>query len=1055
MRRIVHFYILFLFIVPSVFGQFYEVTRYADDNGLPSRIVRDVSQDSNGYLWVAGNNGLYKFDGQQFHAFYSTLNDTTGLRDNKINTVLAAKDGKIWIATPKGLHVLVDDTIQYFELFGNVPDGANHILDLFEDSNQNIWISSYGGFFVIEKVTGKVRNLSNQIPGFPEYRVIWGITEDYKGRIWVCRGGKPPLVAAKGTFNFKEIQLQIKDATIVTDINPFKYIQYNDDIMLINAGIGLLKGELEGDNTLSVSRFYDKNGNKIGGEFIYNSIIDSDRNIWTATWKNRFKKYRIEGDRLVEQQLISKNGLLDMSGHARSVYQDTQKNIWIANSNGLYKLSKSESEISIFPPGHVEGCLDELYSIYGLAEDRGGHLWINTPTNLYRFNKEDILVNNCPTDYLKFTNEHFVRARDLFVDSENRLWVSGQEGLSIAQLDDNYRPGKFVHITMELEMPHKWSNGIVQEDKNSFWVGNYIRLVHIVFPQGDLKTPRITTYDSSDKRPDALVNSYTLQLEQDKDGALWVGTFSGLSKLISAKGEGTFKNYESGFGQVDKLSNNAIKDLFKDSKGRLWIGTQTGLNLYNKDTDNFLQFGRKEGLPSEYILGISEDSKGHLWVATTQGLFKAIYNESMQGFVHIEYFTDRDGLADNITNRNALYIDADDNVYIGSSKGLSIFGNSETTIEARKFNLDLTTLESIQKKDQGFVSIKGRIVDNEIELSNKENSIHLGYAVLDFTDPGYNQYRHKFLPVSEEWIETGGDSHLNYYNLAPGNYELILDGSNNQGLWSETPIHLKVQVMPPFWKSKWALVIYAILLAGILRLFYVMRVRKRMRELEQEVRLEKALIREREQLRNENAADFHDELGSKVTKISMFLTLAERTIEEDKDPSNWFGKIRENVKDLSGSFRDLLWVIDPKKDSLSDAVLRLKDFGEDLFSTTDTRYSTTGYSEELTHTLLDAQTKKQVVLIFKEAMHNCAKYSESTMVELTIETSKGYSSIRLKDNGKGFNVHRQSKGRGLTNMKNRSEKIGGNLSIVSSKEGTVVSLHQIPHLREDNNDKEL
>ncbi|MEL6811336.1 MAG: ATP-binding protein, partial [Bacteroidota bacterium] len=201
-------------------------------------------------------------------------------------------------------------------------------------------------------------------------------------------------------------------------------------------------------------------------------------------------------------------------------------------------------------------------------------------------------------------------------------------------------------------------------------------------------------------------------------------------------------------------------------------------------------------------------------------------------------------------------------------------------------------------------------------------------------------------------------------------------------------------------------------------------------------------------LRNENAADFHDELGSKVTKISMFLTLAERSLEERKDPSNWFGKMRENIKDLSGSFRDLLWVIDPQKDSLSDAILRLKDFGEDLFGNTKVRYSTNGYSEGLEGAILDPQTKKQVVLIFKEAMHNCAKYSESTWVELTVESSDGYSSIRLKDNGKGFNVHRQGKGRGLTNMKNRSEKIGSNLSIVSSKEGTVVSLRRIPHLRD-------
>ena len=121
------------------------------------------------------------------------------------------------------------------------------------------------------------------------------------------------------------------------------------------------------------------------------------------------------------------------------------------------------------------------------------------------------------------------------------------------------------------------------------------------------------------------------------------------------------------------------------------------------------------------------------------------------------------------------------------------------------------------------------------------------------------------------------------------------------------------------------------------------------------------MITEREQLRKENAADFHDELGSKVTKISLYLTLAERSIDQKKELKNWFSKIRENVKELSGGFRDLLWVIDPQKDSLSDTFLRLKDFGEDLFNNSTSDFRTQGYALEAAALTLDPQTKKQVV----------------------------------------------------------------------------------------------
>jgi len=1036
-------------------GQFYEMTRYADDSGLPSRIVRDVDQDPQGYLWVAGNNGLYKFDGQQFHAYYSILNDTTGLRDNKINTLVAATDGRVWIATPKGLHVLDGETINYIELTPNASDVQNHVIELFEDSSSNIWVGSYNGLFVIEKDNDKIVNLNLDNPKLLNEKPIWGVTEDSQGRIWVARGRMVPIRIDPETYVLTELSFNIKGDFEEKDINAFSYIEYDDSLVLVSAGLGILKGRIENDSVFYIQQFKNEEGTVVGGNFMYQTIVDSKGMVWGATWRNFFKKYTVENGNLVEQEVISKNGLLDMSSFARSVYEDSQHNIWMPNSNGLFKLSETESMISIFPPGHVEACSDETYSIYGMTEDEGGHLWISTPYNVYRFDKNDILENKCPTHFLQFSDPQFHLARDLFIDSSNRLWISGENGLNIAQLDANYEPGPFVHYTGDNRLPHTWSTAVLEANSNTFWVGNYHRLLRVEFPNGDYRNAVFTAYDSSRERDDALVNSYVLALEKDVNGSLWVGTFSGVSRLISEEGEGTFENYISTFGQADQLSNNAIKNIFSDSKGRLWIGTQTGLNLYQPETNSFMQLGREEGLPSEYILGINEDSKGQLWVATTSGLFTAVYNESMEDFVRIEYVTARDGLADNITYRNALYIDQDDHVFAGSSKGLSVLGNSEVKIAARPFNLALTTLERIQNNQQGFVSIKDRIEDGELNLSYKENSIQLSYAVLDFTDPSYNAYRHKILPVSEEWIETGSKSELNYYNLSPGDYELVLDGSNNQGIWSSEPIHLKVTVKPPFWKSVWALALYALLLIGIVRLYYVMRIRKRVRELEHETRLEKALVREREQLRNENAADFHDELGSKVTKISMFLTLAERTLKEDKDPSTWFGKIRENVKDLSGSFRDLLWVIDPKKDSLSDAILRLKDFGEELFSTTETHYSTNGFSEKLEDTMLDPQTKKQVVLIFKEAMHNCAKYSESTLVELTVESSTGYSSIRLKDNGKGFNVHRQSKGRGLTNMKTRSEKIGGNLSIVSGDTGTVVMLNQIPHLRDEKTDKEL
>ncbi|MGI9550513.1 MAG: ligand-binding sensor domain-containing protein [Aurantibacter sp.] len=1034
-----------LLAAQSLSGQFYEMTRYADDSGLPSRIVRDVIQDHEGFIWVAGNNGLYKFDGQEFKPYLASLKDTVGLRDNRINAVLQTSGNQIWVGTPKGLHVLENDSITYVRLIENPTVEQEYVLNLFEDKDQNLWVGTYGGLFMVENSRAAIHFLSEERNLAVAKGVVWRVTQDNRGKIWIAAKDGPYLLGPEDNFSFRKLNVKREHDITGQEAAFFGYLHYNDSLVVVESDNGLLKGVIENDTLLNISKFLSADGNEVDGFSVERTIIDKEGNIWVGTAKNSFKKFKLKNGRLIEQEIISKNGLLDISGNTKSVYEDSQGNIWLANTNGLYKLSRNVGHNSTFPPRYIKNCLEDFYGVYDIIEDKGGHLWITTPTKLYRLKKSDLLKGKCPEDFLLFKDENMQLSRNLFIDSQYRLWIGADGGLFVAQLDEKHSPGKFVRYNKSHGLPHNWSYDIFEEDKNNFWVGNYAGLIKLTFEDGNLENPKIKVYESEVDRSDALVNSQAVDIEEDEKGNIWFGTFSGLSRLVNEEESGSFENYTYTFGDFQSLSNNSIKKIFKDDQGRLWIATQRGLNLYEPDKDRFVQFGNDEGLPSEYVLGIQEDSKGFLWIATTNGVIKTQFNDQNQSFTNIEHFTSQNGLADNIPYRNSILIDEDDNVFIGSREGVSIFKNSNNSEVNVDFKMAITGIESTQEKKQGFKSVSSRIGGNEIVLSHFENSVKLNYAVLDFTNPKYNKYRHKFLPVNKDWIETGSVSELTYYNLASGEYQLILDGSNSRGTWSKNPIQLKLTIKPPFWKSNWAYLLYLLLGAALLRFFYLLRIRKKVRELEQETLLEKALVEEREQLRQENAADFHDELGSKVTKISLFLTLAERSLNQNDDPLPWFAKIRDNIKGLSGSFRDLLWVIDPKKDSLNDTFLRLKDFGEDLFNTNDINFRTNGLDVAHTDLLLSPQTKKQVVLIFKEAMTNCLKYAESGQVDLTLESNGAFSSLELRDNGVGFDVAIKSKGRGLKNMVTRAEKINASLKITSSEKGTTVHLSRIPH----------
>ncbi|WP_353778335.1 two-component regulator propeller domain-containing protein [Winogradskyella sp. 3972H.M.0a.05] len=1053
---IVFILLLSIGVITPNYAQVYNISRYADDNGLPSRIVRDVIQDHDGYLWVAGNNGLFKFDGKHFQPYYSSLKDTTGLRDNKITALLSAQDKKLWIGTPKGLHVLEGDSIHYFKLKSGEKIGQDYIRSIVEDDNGHIWVATYEGLFAIDDEQAFLIT-DVELGDIPE-EPISGISKHKNNQIWITtNNGRVFINNDENLFKYTELKVTYEPRLNKDDIIIFRILDYNEDFMIAESNLGLLKTELKANHNIHFSYFDSENGSPLGREYIYSAMVDHESNIWIATWKNRFKKFSITNGFLKEEEVIGSEGhFMNMSGNAMSVYEDSQQNIWIPNTNGLYKLTRRDNNIKTFPPSYLPKCLEEGFSIYAIKEDKLGYLWITTPFDLYRFKKSDLLKNSCPENYLRIQNDDIHLSRYMLIDSKNRLWLGSENGLNVTQLDQNSNPGKFIRFTTKHGLPHNWCQDIYEEEDNIFWIGNYAGLVKLTLDENDIENSTIKVYASNPKDNTTLVNSYTMEIANDKDNNKWIGTFFGLSKIISEENEGKFANYLSNKKDFKSLSNDAIKRVFRDRSQRLWIGTQTGLNLYDPTKDCFVQLGRHQGLPSEYILGIDEDSNGYLWVATTNGIIKAKYDQHNERLKDITHYTKRNGLADNITYRNALYIDEDNTVFAGSRNGLSIINdNTNNTLKTEQpFNLAINTIEVIDKNTSDFKSIFVNNYNEDITLSHKENSIKIEYAALDLSDASENQYRHKISPLVTDWVETGNRSELIYYNLNPGTYHILLDGSNHSGQWSNKPIAIDIIIKPPFYYSTLAKILYVLMMLGLIRFIYLYRIRKHMSELKQQLKLEKALLNERELLRQENTADFHDELGSKVTKISLFLTLAERNIAQQKDPKEWLLKIRENIKDLSGGFRDLLWIIDPKKDSLYDIVLRLKDYGEELFNNGQKDFSIHGNFDEGIHSFLDAQTKKQVLMIFKEAMNNCSKYSECSTVQFKITYTKAFSNFSLEDDGIGFDVSKVSQGRGLKNMYNRAQKISAELEISSNSDGTSITLNRIPHMRDNFKEKE-
>ena len=247
------------------------------------------------------------------------------------------------------------------------------------------------------------------------------------------------------------------------------------------------------------------------------------------------------------------------------------------------------------------------------------------------------------------------------------------------------------------------------------------------------------------------------------------------------------------------------------------------------------------------------------------------------------------------------------------------------------------------------------------------------------------------------------------------------------------------------------MILYGLAIFGAFYAYLHYQIREREKQFETQTKIERARLEEREQVRKRTAADFHDELGHKMTKISLFVELAKRIAPAEEALQNYLGQVSDQTQVLSEGIRDFIWVLDPDKDSLFDAVLRLKDFGEELFAHTETSFRRPrDFHRNSPPFDYPLQMRRHLVLIFKEAMNNALKYASASQVRLSGERMEDHFLLVCEDDGLGFETDEKTKGGGygLGNMQSRAKQMGGDLQITSVPgQGSRIALSvPIPHM---------
>lgn len=1024
-------------------------------NGLSQNTVHHILQDSKGFIWFATEDGLNKYDGYNFTVYKNNLQDKYSISDNFIWTIFEDKSGTLWIGTNSGGFCKFDREKERFISYKNNPDNNNSLIlnnvrTIYEDKEGYIWIGTENGLDKFDKVKNtfvhywhnpdNVHSLSNN--------VVLKVFEDSDGDLWIgSNGGLDRYDRTQNKFfNYSSDPNNVNSlsSNIVLSI-------YQDKEGFI--WIGTLKGltRLDKKNgkfsryVINNSETNSANSNRI------NCVLEDETGIlWVGTGHGLFQLNRktnkflsVQSPSLPVTSVLNDNDIL-------SLYEDKSGLIWIGTAeNGIVKYDKERIKFRHFKHDPFDKNSLTNNTIRSLFQDNGGILWIGTlggGLNRYDPKRNKFFYYKNHTDDKFSLSDNTISA--IYKDSFGFLWVGTWEGGLNRTVkpynNSNYSNLKFIHfkgggsLNSGSILNKNLSSNIIQivfeDSKKRLWIGTGGGL--------DLyernKNEFINFTNQSDNLYSLSSNQVQSCILEDRKGNLWIGTWNGLDKISAADLKFVFTypdsvkfvRYRFQPGVKNGLSDERIISAYEDAKGNLWFGTYGGgLNLLTAEQQEvqdgkFIHYTIKDGLPSNIIYRIEPDDKGDLWLSTDNGL--SMFNPEKKTFRNYDA---SDGLQGNQFFWGAGFKGKDGELYFGGTNGLNVFNPEQLKNNNYVPPIVITSFQIFNKpvgiNEEGSPLKKSIMSTREIELSYSQAVFSFEFAALDFTVPGKNHYAYMMEGFDDNWIYSGNRRYVTYTNLDPGKYIFKVKGSSNDGIWNEKGTEIAITILPPLWRTWWFMTITVLLIGGIIVLIIYTRVKH---------------LLDIERLRTKLAADLHDNIGSSLTEISILSEVISKKINTvDESIRKSLNMISVNSRNLIDNMSDIVWLVNPKRDSLYDLILRLRDTYSELSSYTSISFRSENI-KSLEKVSLSMEHRQHLYLIFKEAINNCITHSSCNEISLDASVRGRRLLMTLRDNGKGFLTDEISNGgNGLTNMKDRAEMIGGTLNIFSQiNEGTTI-----------------
>lgn len=778
--------------------------------------IKCIVQDDVGFMWFGTFDGLFRYDGHETKSFRPEPNNYGSISSPYITSLIFSSDSILWVGTSTGVNIYnrINGTFSKLESESAPAISREYVMTMLEDSRGTIWIGSQDIYYIDRNRKDIVYVPIREMANISLNSDIRTFEEDRDGNIWIGTSyGLFKYSVGTGELTTPYTSQELKNFLDNNVVSSLKHDPSENSVMWIGTEYGLCRYDYDNGSY----KIYDT-GNTTE---MLNNIIRSINYLTSSSmiFSTDVGVYTINK----ESGAIDcyRHNMVDYSSVAndlvQTIYRAPSGIVWLGTELGVSYINPDKHILNIKQVLERHGDIISKNRTNDIMVDNHDNVWLATSDGVLKVPNDNNLVIN-PVKYDNGLAHKLVR--DIHIDMYGTLWAGTDNGLHY--LDEDKK--RFIKVETGLDpIFTRYVTSIAEDKKGNIWFSVEKELCRVLPERNPAGKVTGYTYKLY-KTEDSETRFSPSMVKNDRHNNIWTVT---RRREVYRYNEQTDKiePQKNSRGELYKIDFRRMQCMIISEDNAIYGGTSEGLYKFDFNTNSSekINLGRQSDLS---VLSVIEQGP-YLYVATTNGILMhnksngqtnqlaVNYNPDVMNFVNHSHFASKNGI-----------------IYLG---GFGAYFSFDPAVVTSKEHDDRTVIITKLIANKQDISATGEmpmeevpILSDNITLSYKKNSFKIHFSLLDYQYPQGNSYRYILEGFDKGWnVNMNGDNIASYVNIPPGRYKFKVNGTTNAEYWNDNAIKgINIRILPPWWASWWAILIYILVILSLTWFFLRMALTK-------------------------------------------------------------------------------------------------------------------------------------------------------------------------------------------------------------------------------------